>query len=369
MTAEQMVLDVFIQPVHLMLAMFVFILIITGVIVFILIYLIRRTARSYRRAQLRETYSGLISELALCETEDELQYFMFQPTTKEQLQLLLNDNYSRKVLITELLRTVKNMSGTAALNICWFYEQVGLDKDSLARLQNGAWHVKAKAIQELSGLQQKKYITRIYRLTNHPDELVRNEARTAVVKLTGFEGLRFLDVISYPLTEWQQLCLLYELSLHNSRSFEQASRWLQSKNNSVVEFALRLVEVYKLYEFYPNVISCLGHESKLIRKKSLAALKEIYDPAANELLAAMFPNEDIAVQLQILKLLQEHGSETEQTFLLQQISHPQQEIKVAAARAVYHTQPDAERILVKLVDKDSYPWTVLLPQLKQEVAL
>lgn len=369
MAAQQILLDVSIQPVHLMLAMFVFILIIAGVIFFILGYLIRRTARSYRRAQLKETYSSLISELALCETEDELQEFMFQPATREQLPLLLDDAYSRKVLVAELLRTAKNMSGTAVQNICWFYEQVGLDKDSLFRLQHGAWHVKAKAIQELSGLRQQKYITRIYRLTNHPDELVRNEARTAVVKLTGFEGLRFLDVISYPLTEWQQLCLLYELSLHSNNSFAQAHRWLQSKNNSVVEFALRLVEVYKLHELYPNVTACLQHVSKAIRKKALSALKEVYDPATNELLVAMFPNEDVDVQLSILKLLQEHASEPEQLFLLQQIAHPQQEIKIAAARAFYHTQPDAERLLNQQLIADSYPWTVLLPQLKQEVAL
>src|SRR5688572_25483813 len=108
--AQQIMLDVFIQPVHLMLAMFVFIVIITGVIFFILLYLIRRTARSYRRAQLRETFSGLISELALCETEDELQDFISQSTTKEQLQLLLGDAYSRKVLVSELLKTAKNMS-------------------------------------------------------------------------------------------------------------------------------------------------------------------------------------------------------------------------------------------------------------------
>jgi hypothetical protein len=369
LTAQQIMLDVFIQPVHLMLAMCIFILIITGVIFFILIYLIRRTARSYRRAQLRETYSSLISELALFETEDELQEFMFLPATKEQLQLLLCNAYSRKVLVAELLKTVKNMSGTAAMNICWFYEQMGLDKDSLSRLQHGAWHVKARAIQELSGFQQKKYITRIYRVTNHPDELVRNEARTAVVKLTGFDGLRFLDVISYPLTEWQQLCLLYELSLHSNRSFEQVPRWLQSNNNSVAEFALRLVEVYKLYDLYPSVIDCLQHASKTIRKKTLAALKEIYDPAGNELLVSIFPNEDVDVQIEILKLLQEHGGEAEQFFLLQQVIHPVQEIRIAAARAFYHTQPDAERLLKQQVNEETYPWTVLFAQLNREVAL
>ena len=137
----------------------------------------------------------------------------------------------------------------------------------------------------------------------------------------------------------------------------------------MVEFALRLVEVYKLYELYPNVIACLQHPAKMIRKKAIVALKEIYDPAANELLVAMFPEEDADVQLQILKLLQEHGSEAEQVFLLQQIFHTQQEIKVAAARAFYHTQPDAEHLLKQQVNEDSYPWTVLLPQLKREAAL
>ena len=192
----------------------------------------------------------------------------------------MGDGFARKVLITELLKTARSMSGSAASNVCWFYAQADLDKDSLDRLQYGAWHVKARAIQELSGLRQRKQITKIYRLTNHPDELVRNEARTAVVKLTGFEGLRFLDVITYPITAWEQLCLLHELSFHKAESFTQIDRWLNSNNNSVVEFALRLVEVYKLYDLHSQVLNCLSHPSVEVRKKAINALNEIYQPDA-----------------------------------------------------------------------------------------
>lgn len=108
---EQLLPDVLVQPWHLLLGMLFFILLIAGVIFFILLYLIRRTRRSALRLQLREIYSELISELAVCETEDELYAFIQQPSVKELLYRLKSDGFARKVMITELLKTVKSMSG------------------------------------------------------------------------------------------------------------------------------------------------------------------------------------------------------------------------------------------------------------------
>lgn len=362
-------IDAIVQPIHLLIGMFVFVAIIAGIVFFILLYLIRRTAKSIRRKNLRQSYSENISELAVCESSEDLELLLGQPETQQLLRLIGQDVFARRVLITELLKTVKSMSGSAADNVCWFYTQAGLEKDSLLRLQNGAWHIKARAIQELSGLRQHKHIPKIYRYTNNANELVRSEARTAVVKLTGFEGLRFLDVISYPLTEWEQLCLLHELSLHSNRSFAKLGDWLQSENHSVTEFALRLIEVYSLHEYFPNVTACLKHPSKAVRKKAMVALQQIYDAAAADALMEIFPEENTDVQLLILQLFKEYGTEKEQFFLLQQVVHPAQDIRVAAAKAFYYTQPDAERLLKQQVDATVYPWTVLLPQLKQEVAV
>lgn len=366
---HQYLLDAIVAPIHLLIGMFVFVAIIAAVVLFILLYLVRRTAKSIRRKFLRQQYSEYISELAICESKEELQLFLDLTEVKQLIDLIRYDVFARRVLITELLKTVKSMSGNAADNLCWFYEQVGLEEDSFERLQKGAWHVKARAIQELSGLRQQKYIPKIYRYTNNANELVRSEARAAVVKLTGFDGLRFLDIISYPLTEWEQLCLLHELTLHSNRSFTKVGDWLQSANYSVAEFALRLIEVYSLHEYFPNVTACLQHPSKAVRKKTIAALNQIYDPAAGALLMQLFPQEETDIQLLILQLLQEHGSEAEHFFLLQQVVHPAQEVRVAAAKAFYHTQPDAERLLKQQVDATAYPWTVLLPQLKQEGVL
>lgn len=363
---EQLLLDMFVQPWQLLLGMLVFMLIIVGVIVFILFYLVRRGRRTALRLQLRGQYSEVISELALCETDAELDLFMQAPATKEVLLGLLSDGFARKVMITELWKTAKNMTGSAAANVCWFYEQTELDKDSLHRLQHGEWHKKARAIQELSGLRQRKHIIRIYRLTNHPDELVRNEARTAVVKLTGFEGLRFLDVISYPITSWQQLCLLHELSFHHAQSFEQIGRWLHATNDSVVEFALRLIEIYQLHDLQPAVIDALSHQAPVVRKKAIAALHEIYQPGAAVHLIRLFQKEDKELRLLILKLFEVHGSESELPFLLECLTHKTIDIQVAAAKALSQIQPNGIGYIEQRVVSTDYPWTVLLPQLKKE---
>lgn len=218
----------------------------------------------------------------------------------------------------------------------------------------------------MSGLRQRKQITKIYRLTNHPDELVRNEARTAVVKLTGFEGLRFLDLITYPITAWEQLCLLHELSFHKAESFTQIDRWLNSKNNSVVEFALRLIEVYKLYDLHPQVLNCLSHTSLEVRKKTIAALSEIYQPDAAERLIGQFHNEAADMQIRIIQIFEIHGGDSELSFLLECLTHINAQVQAAAAKAVYHTQADGMVYLEQRVVVTDHPWTVLLPQLKRE---
>lgn len=68
-------------------------------------------------------------------------------------------------------------------------------------------------------MDQKNLLTKIYRETNSKNEFVRSEAQIAIIYMTGFNGLRFLDVISYPLTLWQQIKLLEQLRLLEKRRF------------------------------------------------------------------------------------------------------------------------------------------------------
>ncbi|MFN4315472.1 MAG: HEAT repeat domain-containing protein [Chitinophagaceae bacterium] len=351
---------------QLLKGMYFLLLVIAALILFIAIYLMKRKGRSAKRRQLRAAFSDFISELAVSEDEAEREQCFQQPALQALLASWLADRFARQTLIRELAATVRNMSGQAAANICWFYEKTGLHQDTLMQLKSGQWHLKARAIQQLAHLQQQRYITRIYRLTNDPHELVRNEARIAVVKLTGFEGLRFLDVISYPITEWQQISLLHELAQHRRLVFPAIERLLQSSNNSVVEFVLRLVATYQLYDRQPEVLQCLQSPVASVRKNALAALKEIGDDKAAAILTDHFEKEEPTLQVLVLDVIRHIGSADQVPFLIRGLAHPDYAINVAAARALQALHPAAFNLIEQETDTSLAPWNQLLPQLKYE---
>ena len=61
----------FISEALLKIAILFFILIITCLLIFIIFYFIRRKARSKKRKKLREYFSNIISEIAICESVTE----------------------------------------------------------------------------------------------------------------------------------------------------------------------------------------------------------------------------------------------------------------------------------------------------------
>jgi hypothetical protein len=354
-------------PFQLVELMYVFIAVIAAVVSFIAFYLFRRTRNSARRKKLRALFSDKISMLAICEDRQDLQQTTQEILTQLRTDNLTEESFSRNVLIKELVTASKSMSGTAKDNISYLYEQAGLDIFTLAQVRTGAWHIKARAIQTLAHLNQRKHIARIYRHTNNRNELIRSEARVAVVRLTGFEGLRFLDVISYPLTEWEQLCLVHELSENHRPDFQKIPGWLHSDNDSVVEFALRLVESYRIFEMHGDVAFCLAHQLPSIRKKAVQTIRAINQPQTSSLLVAQLQRDEEEVQLVVLEALGEVGSEADLSVLWPFLSHPSTIFKIAAAKAIRNSHPYGMAMLRQRVDMETHPWKILIPQLEEEV--
>ncbi len=356
----------FVQPWQLVAGVFVFMALIAGMLTYTFLYLMKRFRRRVHRDELRHKYQDLISFLAISEYEEELKEFISSQVVKANLDPWLKESYARHILIKELVIAAKSMNGVAYKNLCWFYNEIGLEKDTLERLKSHEWHVKAKAIQTLAHLGQKQFTARIYRFTNSNNEFVRHEARIAVVELTGFEGLRFLDVISYPLTEWQQLHLLHELSKEKNISTKDVDRWLQSANHSVVEFALRLIEVYRIYDLHDEVIKLLKHPEESIRIKAIDSLCEIQKDNTAHIMVENFRQENNPVQFAILKALQKAGTEDEIPFLSRYLLHEENDFKMAAARAIRNIKTDGLTIIENAVDRFQQPWPVLLMQLQEE---
>lgn len=261
---------------------------------------------------------------------------------------------ARQFIIDELVRCKKNFSGAVAENIVVLYKHLGLKSDSIKKMKSGnKWHIKAKGIQELYMMDQQDVLTTIYKNTNSNNEFVRMEAQTGVIHLTGFPGLRFLDVISYPLTEWQQLKLLEQLKL--SPLTEDLSikipHWLLSKNDTVVVFALKLADEYQEFSVRDKVITCLVHQTATIRSQALKTLIRLSDEKTASILLGCINKESFSNQAYILDALQYLASDKEKYFLLNLFDHPNDLIKLKAAIVLVKCCTDGMEILkAKAVD-------------------
>lgn len=268
---------------------------------------------------------------------------------------LLNDPKARQVAIDELIKCKKNFSGAVAENIIALYNQLGLREDSLLKMKNKRkWYLQARGIQELYLMDQKDLLTKIYRETNSKHEFVRSEAQIAVIHLTGFNGLRFLDVITYPLTLWQQIKLLEQLKLFGKKEdlSDRIPKWLLSKNETVIVFALRLAAEYQQFAVKDKIAACLVHPSKIVRTQAIKTLITLSDESTASILIGYFSKEDFENQIHILNSLNSLATDDQKDFIIRLLDAPDNIIKVKAATVLANNCTDGIEVIKKEQQKN-----------------
>ena len=280
---------------------------------------------------------------------------------------ILKNKAARQLAIDELISCKKNFSGTVADTIVQLYNQLDLKKDSLKKLNSKRkWHVKARGIQELYLMDQKDVLKTIYKNTNNKNEFIRMEAQTGVIHMTGFAGLRFLDVISYPLTEWQQIKLLEQLRLTPSKEDfgESISGWLLSKNDTVVVFALKLADEYQQFSSRGNVVNCLVHPHESVRTQAVKALIRLADESTPVILAGYFRKESYINRAIMLDALAALATEDQSDFLLTLMDDPNNIIRLKAAIVLSNCCKDGMAILEKRAIEEPEPFERILRHVK-----
>lgn len=330
---------------------------------FILTYLLARRRRARMKGRWRNVHRELVQQAIFWETaEGEPVHIPVHAAVTRSLRIPL----SRQVMIAELINGKKGLSGTAAANLVLLYRQLGLERDSLRKLASKKWHLQAQGIQELAIMEQRTYVTRLYRFTNAHNEVVRREAQAAIVQLYGFEGLRFLEVIDRPLSEWQQIQLLRLLQHATGIPQGNALRWLDSPNETVRMFTLKLIAEQHLQDMVPRVGECLRDGSEGVRLQAIRCLRELGASDSCPVLTGIYPAERLAGQLVIIDTLGHIGTTAEVEFLELELSAANDRIKLEAARALVRIGDEGLRCLERFPLMDRSPWNEIFRQAKTE---
>lgn len=285
-----------------------------------------------------------------------------------KIEMLLQKPGFRDCLVNELIQAKKNLSGASTDNLKKLYKILELDKDSLKKLDNVKSHKKAKGIQELAIMEQEKYLKRIFRLTNNKNEMVRNEAQCALVGFYGFLGLRFLNVTTYPISQWQQIQLLNKLNDVTPANFDAIKKWLRSSNESVIVFSLKLAVHYNCTTVYNDVIYCLKSNVLTVKLNALEYLNKMPQENAAQQIIESYSFENKIYRLAIINVLENIGNELQVPFLLNVLNDTDNDIKAAAAKTLSSLHPAGTAFLQTQTFAGKNPWKAIFLQLKNERA-
>ena len=330
------------------------------VVAVIYIYLFNKKRNFFYTDRIRNLLKNWISQVIMEEVEEST-------AISNKIQRLLNNNTARQFVIDELIRAKKNFSGAVGENIISLYMELDLKKYSLKKLTNKSrWHVKAKGIQELYMMDQQDELVKIYRNTNSKNDMIRMEAQIGVIHLTGFKGLRFLDMITYPLIEWQQVKLLQQLRFYPEKEdiSDQIPKWLQSKNPSVVIFSLKLADDYQVFSVRDDVINCLGHPEKKVRSQAIKTIIRLADEKTASVLSGYFANETFNNQLAILDALDSMATSNEEAFLSGLLDHENDTIKLKAAIVLANNTDNGMSLIEQKASEQPEPYERIYRHIK-----
>lgn len=283
-----------------------------------------------------------------------------------RLMKLMHNPYFRSILAKKIVSAKRNMSGEASENLVRLFRQLQLDQRALEMLNGSLWSRKALAIQQIGGMGLVEFEKNMLKYVDDKHGLIRVEAQNALLRFHGFDGLRFLDTATYPITEWQQIKLLDQLSHLKAENFTGIDFWLKSNNESVVLFALKLVKTYHRYELYQEVISCLKHQSADIRMQAIIVLKKLLSENTAPVLIALYPDETLRNKLAILQTLEVTSTTEDIPFLMNILDDQSNEIKMGACRALVSLGEEGKDALCSHPQADSRPLCQMIAQIKEE---
>ena len=297
------------------------------IVVMIIVLIITLFLRSSRKRTQKQTQT--LSH----EYQDAVTEYLFDERGVRPPILSQADTERKKqVLIDEIMQLYANLSGEISNKLRELYVDLGLDNESVQKTKSPQWHIRAKGFRELAQMNIRVVNDEIEKCLNSTNNVLRMEAQLALVRLNFDDPFFFLDKLEQTFTSWEQLHV-YEMIQRYQISVPNFTRWINSRNESVVVFCLRMIRAFKQGDTYAQILPLLKSHSKEIREETIITLGELENPDVLPVLKEKFPGEEQSSKVLILKAMTKLPDESNIEFL-RQVLEPSNELRLEAAEAL-----------------------------------
>jgi len=186
------------------------------------------------------------------------------------------------------------------------------------------------------------------------------EAQLALIRLNKDDPFGFLDHLTHPFTLWEKLNA-YELIVIHDLPVPQFIRWTDSPNKTVVDFALRMIQVFKQTNAVPQIIQCLGHPDQEIRRTAISVCGELQLRETLPNLKHMYKNEEYGNCLAIIHAMGKMPDESMLGFLKMVLDKEDDvQLQIESAKAISKIGEEGISALVKLMKSEYKNYQIII---------
>jgi hypothetical protein len=321
---------------------------ILSLVTLLIIILLNRRRLSNEQAlreKLKEQYQQMLMEYLFEEEK--------RPGSLKSLEQIASNKFSRQILIDQMIDLSINLKGEIKEVIRELYLQLGLKQDSLEKAYSRKWHKNVKGFRELAFMNIRDATERIKECLNSGNEILRMEAQIAMVGLSEDNPYHFLDFMEKPFSIWEQVTL-HELVIQHNLPAPSFKQWFQSKNLSVLVFALEMVAWFKQKEAGDEVMALFDHEDEEVRRTAYRVCGEIGLKRALPLLKERYDAEPYHNRKEILNTFAALPDEQYLDFLKSVLDKEEDvQLQIQATKAMENTDEPGISMLIKLMKSKS----------------
>ena len=328
---------------------------IASMLLILLVILIHRNQMDSvekRKQVLREKYQSLLVDF-LFSTDNASK-------VPSDIKKIASSLFNRRILIDQMIDLSINLSGETKDKLRNLFFALKLERDSIRKVYNRKWHVKVKGFHELAFMDIVEANDQIIRCLQSKNDIIRMEAQLAMVRLGHGDSFGFLDHLSKPFTLWEQLTV-YETIMFHNLPIPHFDRWLYSKNKTVVQFALRMIEIFKQREAYPNLFWMLVNDDNEIRNLTIRTIGNLKIKDALPHLKRLYKNETYQNCLAIVQAIAKMPDEKILHFLTLVIDKEEDvQLQIEAAMAINNMGEIGRTALQKLLNSDYKNYQIII---------
>ena len=286
--------------------------------------------------------------------------FLYGSASPEEFRSIASYNYSRQVLIDQMIDVSVNLKGEESQKLFGLYNNLGLDKDSLARARDFRWHKKIKGFRELAYMNIKDANDTIRKALNSSNEILRMEAQIALVRLSENDHFEFLSQMKRPFSLWEQITL-HDLIIQHSIPVPAFKKWLTSANDSVAIFSLRMIREFKQTDAEEDIKNALMHKSPEVRLLAVQVAGDLVLSSTLEIMKRMYKNQDYKTCLEIVKSMGKMPDTSMLGFLKLVLDKEDDvQLQIEATKSIEKMGEEGVKALVKIMKSEYKNYNIIV---------